>query len=394
MSVWPSDPVVGPHKPGIHSTAGLLLVQTGPQLPLALQSQAVSLERPGEGDRKEKERRGWEERKDVKTVMRTPRTPRDGAKRDRLPKIGEETAGSASVGCEDGDRAALDQGTLDGDTEWEHLDLNGSGLEDTPSKSAPEESPAENEPEVCEDGAARDLTACAGAAEAGSDECTPSETAAGATASNAGAEQNCVGEHQESGEDCETKSSPSPGAEDGGDKEHGHRIKTLKDYVEGSARSPRGADLEQITVRARSFVLCFWRIVRDIEPLFRRHLRGARISQRSNLRASTSMVSTPRCWIARLRVSIMARGELTQMRRKSKMTPTCTRSLPLESCPRRKMPSLRPKTEELRLEATKRSTTVLFCNGVRRRACTRFLSRRSLIAVCHLQAVAPARAQP
>jgi hypothetical protein len=184
--------------------------------------------------------------------MRTPRTPRDGAKRDRLPKIGEETVGPASAEDDEGD-SVLGQSGGGGDSEWENVDLNDSGLEDTPSKPAPEGSPADSGPQACE-GAAQDLAACA-VAEAGAHGGT--EASAGPTAPNADAGGKVSDEErQEPDEESEPKKPPSSGHEvdwHSDTKEPGQRVKTLKDYAEGrGARSPRGADLEQITVRAFS----------------------------------------------------------------------------------------------------------------------------------------------
>ena len=187
--------------------------------------------------------------------MRTPRTPRDGTKRDRLPKIGEETAGPASAEDEEGD-SVLGQSGGGGDSEWENLDLNGSGLQDTPSKPAPEGSPSDSGIQACE-GTAQDLAVCAEVAEAEAGAHGGTEAAAGPTAPNSDAGgQVSDEERQEPDEEGEPKKPSSSGREvdwHSDTKEPGQRVKTLKDYVEGrGSRSPRGADLEQITVRAFS----------------------------------------------------------------------------------------------------------------------------------------------
>ena len=197
-------------------------------------------------------------------AMRTPRTPRDGGKRDRLPKIGEESAGPAGVGVEgDSASAAGAECAECDDDEWERLDLNGSGLEDTPRKAAPAESPAAGgEPSPGEESTRQDpdadaLAAASSPAAAGAAGDHATAAAAGLAASApAAAAAPAVAHGSEEGPaetatDDSDESKPSSMAETDGhgdQQEPGKRIKTLKDYVDGSARSPRGAELDQITV--------------------------------------------------------------------------------------------------------------------------------------------------
>jgi len=214
---------------------------------------------------KENKNRTWRDFHFAALGMRTPRTPRDGAKRDRLPKIGEESAGPAGAGVEEGDSASAAgaQGAECDDDEWERLDLNGSGLEDTPRKAAPAEPPAAGgEPSPGEDGACRDPDADAGAAASpaaaaagGDDEAAAAAgraasapAAAAASAVVHGSEEGPAETAADSGDGPESASAETDGH--GDQQELGKRIKTLKDYVDGSTRSPRGAELDQITVGA------------------------------------------------------------------------------------------------------------------------------------------------
>ena len=185
--------------------------------------------------------------------MRTPRTPRADAARERLPKIGESPDSGGG-----GSEAALPRA----DDNWENLELNGSVLEDTPSK--PEHAAA-----GC-DGQERDETKCGDAmavpAAGGEDDGAgrpdweevdgkiPDASIVAGTnlASRNVAEVECMDREEEGDIAAEASEAAVQGQEEEtvvDKQEQGPRIKTLKDYVDGRiSRSARGVDLEQIKV--------------------------------------------------------------------------------------------------------------------------------------------------
>ena len=182
--------------------------------------------------------------------------PRADAARERLPKIGESPDSADSDGG--GSEAALQRA----DDEWENLELNGSVLEDTPSK--PEHAAAgcdREERDETKFGDDMAVTAAVGeddgAGEPDGEEVdggTPDASIVAGTnlASRNLAEAECVDRHDEADSAAEASEAAAQGQEEEivlDKQEQGKRVKTLKDYVDGHvSRSARSVDLEQIKV--------------------------------------------------------------------------------------------------------------------------------------------------
>jgi len=188
--------------------------------------------------------------------MRTPRTPRADAARERLPKIGE------SPDSADSDGGGIEAAPPRADDDWENLELDGSVLEDTPSK--PERAAAGRDREERDETECGDAMAipAAGGEDDGAGE-PDGEVVDGETlvasiitgtniASRNVPEVECVERDDERDTAAEAGEAAAQWQEEEtvlDKQEQGLRIKTLKDYVDGRVfRSARGVDLGQIKV--------------------------------------------------------------------------------------------------------------------------------------------------